>query len=138
LVAIVNFTAISSDFNAFWYSLQEAKKTTSTTQADATTQTQQPGVAPQTAQPETSLTSGKRLASTNAPSPIQNKTPKDYYDELKGKGLITGDEDGQGRIRYKGPKLNFDQQNLLTRAMDEKGYEFARTGNNNKLVFKKK
>jgi hypothetical protein len=28
LVAMANFTAMSSDFNAFWYSLQEAKKTT--------------------------------------------------------------------------------------------------------------
>jgi hypothetical protein len=117
---------------------QEAKKITSTTQVDATKQTPQADATQKTAQPEASLTSGKRLASTNAPSPIQNKTPEEYYQELYDKKLITGDPEGQGRLRYRGPELNFDQQNLLTAAMDKMGYEFLRKGNDKRLVYRKK
>jgi hypothetical protein len=121
---------------------QEAKKTTSTTQADATTQTQQPGVAPQTAQPETSLTSGKRLANatpknTNL-SLAASTTPEQYYKTLYDSGLIQGDPEGEGRIRYRGPELNQEQQNLLTTAMDKMGYEFVRKGNDKRLVYRKK
>jgi hypothetical protein len=119
---------------------QEAKKITSTTQA-AATQTQQQGAAPQTAQTGVGLTSGQQLANATPKNTNLNLaasiTPKQYYTNLTGQGFIKGEE-GNRRLKYTGPALNQEQQNLLTKAMDEMGYEFARKGNNNKLVYKRK
>jgi hypothetical protein len=117
---------------------QDVKKISSTTQAAANTQTPQSGATQQTAQAGASLTSGQQLANSTAPTLKQNKTPEEYYKELYDKKLIEGDPEGQGRLRYRGPELNFDQQNLLTAAMDKMGYEFLRKGNDKRLVYRKK
>jgi hypothetical protein len=98
----------------------------------------EPGATPQTAQAGTSLTSGKQLANATAPTLKQTKTPEEYYKELYDKKLIEGDPEGQGRLRYRGPELNQEQQNMLTAAMDKMGYEFLRKGNDKRLVYRKK
>jgi len=92
-----------------------------------------------TAQPET-----PQLANATPKNPnlslAASTTPENYYNTLYGKGLIQGEpsEDGENRIRYRGPELSAEQQELLTKAMDGKGYEFARKGNDKRLVYKRK
>jgi len=75
-----------------------------------------------------------------APVAPATTTPAAYYKTLYDAGLIQGEpsEGGDRRIRYKGPELNAEQQDSLTKAMENMGYEFARKGNDNRLVYRKK
>ena len=98
---------------------------------------------PQVAQPGQDTTqpaAAPPLANATPKNPnlslAASTTPENYYNTLNSKGLIQGE--GDGRVRYKGPELSAEQQELLTKAMDGKGYEFARKGNDKRLVYKRK
>ena len=63
-------------------------------------------------------------------------TPADYYKTLYDAGLIQGE--GNNKVRYRGPELNKEQQELLTQQMNTLGYDFNRKGNDNRLVYTKR
>jgi hypothetical protein len=65
-----------------------------------------------------------------------NVEPNDYYTSLSDAGLIKGE--GGNKVRYRGPELSKDQQDKLTQAMTNLGYEFYRKGNDKRLVYRKK
>ena len=104
----------------------------------------EPGATTQTTQAGTSLTSGQQFADATPKnanlSSAASTTPEKYYKTLYDSGLIQGEasETGDNRVRYKGPELNQEQQNMLTSAMDKMGYEFLRKGNDKRLVYRKK
>ena len=63
-------------------------------------------------------------------------TPAAYYKTLYDAGLIQGE--GNNKVRYRGPELNKEQQELLTQQMNTLGYDFNRKGNDNRLVYTKR
>jgi len=67
-------------------------------------------------------------------------TPENYYKSLYDAGLIQGEAstEGDNRVRYKGPELSKEQQDLLTQAMNNLGYNFYRKGDDKRLVYRKK
>ena len=71
---------------------------------------------------------------------VKNVSPEAYYKTLYDAKLIQGEAspEGDNRVRYKGPELNQDQQNLLTQAMNNLGYDFLRKGNDKRLVYRKR
>jgi hypothetical protein len=70
------------------------------------------------------------------PAVATTTTPAAYYKTLYDAGLIQGE--GNNRIRYRGPELNKEQQDLLTQQMNTFGYDFRRKGDDNRLVYTKR
>lgn len=66
--------------------------------------------------------------------------PNVYYKSLYDAKLIEGEpsQDGDKRVRYRGPELKPEQQEKLTQAMTNLGYEFLRKGNDKRLVYRRK
>jgi hypothetical protein len=89
----------------------------------------------------------KLVGVDNIQQPIQNtqttqnvnipvETPESFYKRMYDMKHIKGE--GRNKIRYVGPKLLPNQEELLKQAMENMGYEFKREKNSGKIIYVKK
>jgi len=135
-------TQLQKDWLAGWRPGQQKKTTTDVKPAEKiplvpTNQTSnQPADDEDVATPQIQVPQQVTNYMAQQQKVIANVDPNDYYKTLYNAGLIQGE--GGNRVRYRGPELSKDQQDKLTQAMTNLGYEFYRKGNDKRLVYRKK